>query len=61
MAMSSLPASDAVPPPARRALRGRLALFGVSGLIGLTIIAFWMFAAMVGPALLSRTGRNGGW
>jgi peptide/nickel transport system permease protein len=60
MAMSSLPASDTVPPPARRALRGRLALFGVSGLIGLAIIAFWMFAAMVGPALLSRTGAMGG-
>ena len=60
MATSSLPASDAVPPPARRALRARLALFGVSGLIGLTIIAFWMFAAMVGPALLSRTGAMGG-
>lgn len=58
--MSSLPASDVVPPPTRRALLGRLALFGVSGTIGLAIVAFWMFAAMVGPALLSRTGAMGG-
>ena len=38
----------------------RLSHFGVSGWTGLAIVAFWGLAAMVGPALLSRTGAAGG-
>ena len=58
--MSSVPSSDAVLQPTGSALRGRLARFGVTGLIGLAIIAFWLLAAIFGPALLSRTGAMGG-
>ncbi|MFO1327680.1 MAG: ABC transporter permease [Rubrivivax sp.] len=36
----------------RRLLRG----FGPSGLAGLAVLVFWMLAALLGPALLSRTG-----
>jgi peptide/nickel transport system permease protein len=42
------------------AVRGRLAQFGITGLIGLLIIVFWVLAALFGPALLSRTGAQGG-
>jgi len=38
----------------------RLSHFGVSGWIGLAIVAFWALAAIFGPALLSRTGAAGG-
>ena len=38
----------------------RLSHFGVSGWIGLAIIAFWALAAIFGPALLSRQRRRGG-
>jgi peptide/nickel transport system permease protein len=40
--------------------RARLALFGPTGWLGLAIVLFWALAAMVGPALLSRTGAAGG-
>ena len=46
--------------PKTGALRSRLAHFGPSGLIGLAIVAFWVLAAIFGPALLSRTGAMGG-
>jgi peptide/nickel transport system permease protein len=45
---------------ARSRWRTRLAGFGLSGWIGLSIVAFWALAAVVGPALLSRTGAAGG-
>jgi len=38
----------------------RLSHFGVSGWIALAIVAFWVLAAIFGPALLSRTGAAGG-
>jgi peptide/nickel transport system permease protein len=38
----------------------RLSHFGVTGWIGLAIVAFWALAAVFGPALLSRTGAAGG-
>jgi len=37
-----------------------LAQFGATGWIGIAVIAFWALAAIVGPALLSRTGAAGG-
>ena len=40
--------------------RARLAHFGASGWIGLSIVAFWALASLIGPALLSRTGAAGG-
>ena len=33
---------------------------GPTGWIGLAIVVFWALAALVGPALLSRTGAQGG-
>lgn len=56
MAMA-IPGTDT---PKVGALRSRLAHFGVSGLIGLAIVAFWVLTAIFGPALLSRTGAMGG-
>lgn len=50
-------------PVPRRLLAGvgrRLAQFGPSGLLGLAVMAFWVLAALFGPALLSRTGAQGG-
>ena len=38
----------------------RLAHFGPSGWLGLSIVAFWALAAIFGPGLLSRTGAAGG-
>jgi peptide/nickel transport system permease protein len=40
--------------------RTRFAQFGPSGWLGLAIVLFWALAAIVGPALLSRTGATGG-
>jgi peptide/nickel transport system permease protein len=40
--------------------RMRLGYFGVTGWIGLGIVAFWALAAVFGPMLLSRTGAAGG-
>jgi peptide/nickel transport system permease protein len=57
--MSSV-STPAVAPPIRGALGAWLGHFGVSGLIGLAIVAFWVLAAVFGPALLSRTGAMGG-
>ena len=58
--MSSLSTSagraHGVPSPWRM----RLGYFGVSGWIGLAIVAFWALAAVFGPTLLSRTGAAGG-
>ena len=40
--------------PAWRRWRARLAHFGVTGWLGLAVIAFWAAAALVGPSLLSQ-------
>jgi peptide/nickel transport system permease protein len=45
--------------PLRR-WRDRLAHFGVTGWLGLGVIAFWAAAAIFGPALLSQKGDVGG-
>jgi len=46
--------------PPGRAWRTRLAHFGVTGWMGLAVVAFWALAAAFGPALLSRSGAAGG-
>ena len=46
--------------PAWRRWRDRLAHFGVTGWLGLAVIAFWAAAAVFGPALLSHSGAAGG-
>jgi peptide/nickel transport system permease protein len=58
-AMSTLPIPLSPPGPLT-ALRERLAAFGPSGLIGLAVVLFWVLAALLGPALLSRGGAEGG-
>ena len=58
--MPTITAPDLMPAPVRGVLRQTLARFGVSGLIGLAIVAFWILAAVFGPTLLSRTGAAGG-
>jgi peptide/nickel transport system permease protein len=46
--------------PAMRRWRARLAHFGVTGWLGLAVIAFWAAAAVFGPAMLSQAGDIGG-
>jgi peptide/nickel transport system permease protein len=46
--------------PAMRRRRARLAHFGVTGWLGLAVIAFWAAAAVFGPAMLSQAGDIGG-
>jgi peptide/nickel transport system permease protein len=58
-AMSTLPIPLSPPGPLT-ALRERLAAFGPSGLVGLAVVLFWVLAALLGPALLSRGGAEGG-
>ena len=60
--MSSIPTSGSFVQVAAPRVRWhtRLSHFGVSGFIGLLIVAFWVLAALFGPALLSRTGATGG-
>ena len=41
-----------------RRWRARLAHFGVTGWLGLAVIAFWAAAAVFGPALLSQQRRR---
>jgi peptide/nickel transport system permease protein len=57
--MTMLSTSQPVAQPIARMPR-RLAHFGIYGLLGLAIIGFWVLAALFGPALLSRTGAQGG-
>lgn len=42
-----------------RGWRDRLAHFGVTGWLGLIVIAFWAGAAILGPSLLSQNGGIG--
>jgi peptide/nickel transport system permease protein len=58
--MASITTSASFARSARSAWRIRLAHFGASGWVGLAIVAFWALAAILGPALLSRTGAAGG-
>jgi peptide/nickel transport system permease protein len=58
--MASITTSASFARPTRSPWRVRLAHFGVSGWVGLAIVAFWALAAMFGPAMLSRTGAAGG-
>ena len=58
--MSSITTSAAFVRTSRSSWLTRLSHFGVSGWIGLAIVAFWALAAIFGPALLSRTGAAGG-
>jgi peptide/nickel transport system permease protein len=46
--------------PALRRWRELLAHFGVTGWLGLAVIAFWAAAAIFGPAMLSQAGDIGG-
>lgn len=49
----TLPAGTPPAPPApRHPIRRLLSSFGVTGLIGLAVLVFWLLAATVGPALL---------
>ena len=57
MAIASVSIPAARPTPAWRA---RLAQFGPTGLLGLTVLACWLLAALFGPALLARSGAQGG-
>ncbi len=43
-----------------RPWRDRLAHFGVTGWLGLAVIAFWAVASVFGPSLLSQSGDIGG-
>ena len=58
--MSSLSTTAGLPQGAVSPWRTRLGYFGVSGWIGLGIVALWALAAVFGPSLLSRTGAAGG-
>ena len=46
--------------PAWRRWSDRLAHFGLTGWLGLAVIAFWAAAAIFGPAMLSQAGDIGG-
>jgi peptide/nickel transport system permease protein len=41
-------------PQPRRVFLRRLSGFGPSGIVGLLVLAFWLLAALFGPAILSR-------
>lgn len=44
----------------RGVCRRWLSGFGLSGLVGLAVLAFWILAALFGPAMLSRTMAGSG-
>src|SRR6185295_3391569 len=58
--MSTLIHSGSFERSAMRRWRARLAHFGVTGWLGLAVVAFWAAAAAFGPALLSQSGALGG-
>ncbi|MEO6280316.1 ABC transporter permease [Roseateles sp.] len=49
-----------VPAAGPAAWRRRLAQFGPTGLLGLAVLSCWILAALFGPALLARSGAQGG-
>lgn len=58
--MTTVSESGSFNRPARRRWRDRLAHFGITGWLGLVVIAFWAVAATFGPAMLSQRGDLGG-
>ena len=54
--MTTLIHGGIVERPAMRRWGTRLAHFGITGWLGLAVIAFWAAAAVFGPALLSQSG-----
>ena len=58
--MTTLIHGGIVERPAMRRWGTRLAHFGITGWLGLAVIAFWAAAAAFGPALLSQSGDAGG-
>ena len=58
--MTTLIHGGIVERPAMRRWGTRLAHFGITGWLGLAVIAFWAAAAAFGPALLSQRGDLGG-
>lgn len=58
--MTTVSTSGTFPRPAPRGRGSWLAQFGVVGVAGLLVLAFWVLAAAFGPALLSRSGASGG-
>jgi peptide/nickel transport system permease protein len=60
MSSSSISTSGSLARTAPRVWLHPFAHFGVFGLLGVLVIAFWALAAIFGPALLTRTGAAGG-
>jgi peptide/nickel transport system permease protein len=58
--MTSVSTSGTFPRPAPRRRGSWFTQFGVVGVAGLLVLAFWVLAAAFGPALLSRSGAAGG-
>ena len=58
--MTSVSTSGTFPRPAPRRRGSWFTQFGVVGVAGLLVLAFWGLAAAFGPALLSRSGAAGG-
>lgn len=58
--MFTVPTPSRFPASAPRAARSWLMQFGISGMLGLLVLVFWMLVALFGPALLSRSGALGG-
>lgn len=57
---SAAPGAPSSAPAPRRGLRHWLSGFGVSGLLGLTVLTGWLLAASLGPLLLERALLAGG-
>ena len=58
--MSTLIHSGTLERPAMRRWHAWFAHFGMTGWLGLAVIAFWAAASAFGPALLSQSGAVGG-
>ena len=58
--MSTVPTLGHLPPTVPRARSGWLRQFGIGGVLGLAVLAFWILAALLGPVMLSRSGAMGG-
>jgi len=53
-------ADDAAVPPAAAGSRPVWRRLGTAAWLGLAVVVFWALAALIGPAMLSRTGAQGG-